>query len=128
MDELIKRSETLSEIHEELANQGTMYNQDKLIEIVDDVVNLIGVIDEDDVEEKLKCAHQLLEDKWGVEFPVVEEEKIPVTLATIKAICGWSRYCEVTGANEWMLNEHHVEDTEIFHVKKSHAIELGLAR
>jgi hypothetical protein len=56
----------------------------------------------------------------------INEETIPVTLATIKRKCGWVKFCEVTGSNEWMLNEHLVDDDEIFHVKVSHAEKLNL--
>lgn len=55
-----------------------------------------------------------------------EEETIPITLASILAICGWSEYCDITGGNHYMLNEYSVEDSEIFYVKKSHAKQLNL--
>lgn len=55
---------------------------------------------------------------------VEEEETIPITLNT----CGWSEYCDVTGGNHYMLKEWNVEDTEIFHVKKSHAKQLGFIK
>ena len=58
----------------------------------------------------------------------VEEETIPITLGLIKNTCGWSEYCDVTGGNHYMLKEWNVEDTEIFHVKKSHAKQLGFIK
>jgi hypothetical protein len=57
-----------------------------------------------------------------------EEKLIPITLGMIHATCGWSRYCDVTGGNHYMLNEWSVEDTEIFKTKESHAIELGFIK
>jgi hypothetical protein len=59
---------------------------------------------------------------------VEEEETIPITLGLIKNTCGWSEYCDVTGGNHYMLKEWNVEDTEIFHVKKSHAKQLGFIK
>lgn len=56
----------------------------------------------------------------------VDEEIIPVTLFTIKNVCGFSEFADVTGTNPYMLNEFNVSDSEIFYVKKSHAIKLGL--
>jgi hypothetical protein len=55
-----------------------------------------------------------------------EESTIPITLGHIKATCGWTDYCNVTGSNHYMLKEWDVEDREIFDVKESHAKELGL--
>ena len=57
---------------------------------------------------------------------IPEEKEIPITLGHIKASCGWSRYCDITGKNHYMLNEWSVEDTEIFRTKESHAKELNL--
>lgn len=56
----------------------------------------------------------------------IVEETIPVTLFTIKKVCGWSEYCDVTGENHYMLNEFSVPNSEIFNVKLSHAKKLGL--
>jgi len=64
--------------------------------------------------------------KFTIDVEEEKEETVPVTLSTIKRKCGWNRYCDVTGGNHYMLNEHSVEDTEIFQVKVSHANELGL--
>lgn len=58
----------------------------------------------------------------------VEEETIPVTIATIKNTCGWSRYCDVTGKNHYMLKEWDVSGREIQDVKLSHAKDLGLCQ
>ncbi len=55
-----------------------------------------------------------------------KEEEVPVTLATIKNTCGWKKYCDITGANHYMLNEWDVSDREILNVKLSHAKLLGL--
>lgn len=55
-----------------------------------------------------------------------EEEEVPITLYTIKNTCGWSKFCDITGANHYMLKEWTVPDKEIFYVKKSHAEKLNL--
>jgi len=55
-----------------------------------------------------------------------EEETIPITIATIKSTCGWSKYCDVTGSNHYMLNEFSVSEREIRDVKISQARLLGL--
>lgn len=55
-----------------------------------------------------------------------DEKTIPVTLATIKATCSWSKFCDVTGGNHYALNEFTISDSEIFDVKESHANELNL--
>src|SRR5574343_1092677 len=67
---------------------------------------------------------EFIQDKFSKKE--IEEETIPVTLFTIKKVCGWSEYCDVTGGNRYMLNEHSVPNSEIFHVKLSHAKKLGL--
>jgi len=59
---------------------------------------------------------------------LVTEPTIPVTLATIKLTCGWSKFCDVTGSNHYMLKEFQVEDSKVFYVKEFHAKKLGLAR
>jgi hypothetical protein len=56
----------------------------------------------------------------------VEEDTIPITLGHIRNTCGWSRYCDITGSNHYMLKEFSVSDREIFDVKKSDAEKLGL--
>jgi hypothetical protein len=55
-----------------------------------------------------------------------EEKTVPITLAIIKAICGWSKFCDVTGGNHYALKEFGISDREIFDVKESHAKELNL--
>ena len=57
-----------------------------------------------------------------------EEKEIPITLGMIRASCGWSRYCDVTGGNHYMLNEWSVNDNEIFRTKESHARKLGFIK
>lgn len=63
-----------------------------------------------------------------VELVEVQEKTIPVSLGMIKEICGWTKYCDVTGANHYMLKEYTVSDRELFDVKRSHAKELGLIK
>lgn len=68
---------------------------------------------------------------WNIpKVNIIEEVEatIPVTLATIKNTCGWSDFCDVTGANHYALKEWTIEDSEIFNVKISHAKELKLIR
>lgn len=68
------------------------------------------------------------EDEYISEFlkpKPITEQTIPITLGFIKRKCGWSEYCEVTGANEWMLREWSVQDNVIFNVKITHAEKLG---
>lgn len=62
------------------------------------------------------------------EFNIIDEKTLPITLGMIKATCGWSKFCDVTDSNHYMLNEFSVSDNEIFHVKYSHAKELGLIK
>ena len=83
----------------------------------------------DELQNKgLKVVEIPIED-IPVHIPIEEIQKtIPVTLATIKATCGWSEYCDVTGSNHYMLNEFSVDDTEIFYVKESHAKQLNLMK
>lgn len=54
------------------------------------------------------------------------EETIPVTLALIKKVCGWSEFCDVTGGNHYALKEFSISDREVFDVKISHAKKLCL--
>lgn len=58
----------------------------------------------------------------------VEEVTIPITYGLIKNTCGWGRYCDVTNGNHWAANEFSIDDNEIFHVKLSHAKELGFVK
>ena len=86
----------------------------------------------------LEVKGELERDSWREELdsfifsyinPVeVKEETIPITLASIRNTCGWSKYCDVTGGNHYMLNESSVEDYEIFHVKISDAKKLNLIK
>jgi hypothetical protein len=73
---------------------------------------------------------ELDEDEYidSIKPKMIIEKEIPITLGMIKATCGWYRYCEITGSNEWMLREWSVEDSEIFYTKKSHAVKLGLIK
>ena len=59
---------------------------------------------------------------------IIEEKTIPVTLGFIRATCGWSKYCDITEGNHYMLNEWSVEDTEVFHITRSQAQTLGIIK
>lgn len=69
---------------------------------------------------------KLINKELNIEEP--KEERIPITIATIKATCGWSEYCETTGANPYMIKEFSMGDHEVLNPKKSHAIKLGLIK
>jgi len=52
--------------------------------------------------------------------PKVEEEIVPITYGTIKNTCGWSKWCDVTNGNHYVINEwgEYPIDT-IFYCTKS---------
>jgi hypothetical protein len=87
-------------------------------------------------DDPLDCFVAWLEEKFpnGViidpnyEEVKEEEKEIPITLGMIRASCGWSRYCDVTGGNHYMLKEWSVDDNEIFRTKESHARKLGFIK
>lgn len=60
----------------------------------------------------------------NLESAEVKEDTIPVTYGFIKATCGWSAYCDVTGDNHYAVKEFGIRDNEIFDVKLSHAKQL----
>jgi hypothetical protein len=48
-----------------------------------------------------------------------QQEKIPITYGQIKAVCGWSKFCDVTGSNPYAINEGwNPSDTEIIAITK----------
>ncbi len=53
-----------------------------------------------------------------------QESVYTIPLVVINKVCGWEKFCEVTGTNEWCINEGYECDS--FDVKESHAKELGL--
>jgi hypothetical protein len=57
-----------------------------------------------------------------------DERKYPVTYSTIKNLCGWMEFCNVTGVNEWAVNEGRVDESSFFYVKETHARQLGLIK
>ena len=58
----------------------------------------------------------------------IEHKTLSFPLWYIKATCGWSSYCDVTGANHYMLSEWSVDDTETFSVGISDCVKLGLIK
>lgn len=60
-------------------------------------------------------------------FDAQEEEKdIPVTYYQIRTTCGWSKWCDITGSNNYALNEgYEPKDSEIFYITKSQAKKLN---
>lgn len=71
--------------------------------------------------------NEYVEDFFNKDKINEEDEKYTkITLGMIKATCGWSKFCDVTGGNHYMLNEWTVDDDELFEVKYKHLKELGL--
>lgn len=70
-------------------------------------------LDEDEYIESLK--------------PQLKEEKeIPITYGLIKATCGWSRFCDITGGNHYAVNEFgDYEANEVFYITESQAKQLN---
>lgn len=57
------------------------------------------------------------------------EDTIPISYALIKRTVGWSAFCDVTGSNHYAVNEWgDYPDNELFHIKESHAKELGFIK
>lgn len=58
---------------------------------------------------------------------LIDNEIIPITFGLIKAKCGWSEFCDVTGGNHYAINEGwNPSDRDIIDVKMVHAKKLGL--
>lgn len=38
----------------------------------------------------------------------------------------WLNYCELTGTNEWSINEGLIDSDEVLNLSEQHAIQLGL--
>lgn len=70
-------------------------------------------LDEDDYIESLKPQPK-------------EEKEIPITYGLIKATCGWSEFCDVTGGNHYAINEWgDFEDREVSYITESQAKQLN---
>ncbi len=55
-----------------------------------------------------------------------EEDTIPITYGLIKATCGWSSFCDITGNNHYAINGWgDYPSNEVFYVKEGHAKELN---
>ena len=66
-------------------------------------------------------------ESWSEKVVIEEkEEDLPFMLWFIKEKCGWSRWCDVTGSNHYMLNEYTIDDTDVFYCTRSQAETLGL--
>lgn len=127
LEQLLSKEEELERLKAQKS-----FTEDEVKEIVNDVLVHISCecrLSEYEVSELKSELETSLSSKWCIEYESTQpEETIPVTLATIEATCGWYEFATLTGENEWMLREHHVEPHEIFHVKKSDAIKLRLIR
>lgn len=95
----------------ELSNNWTEYDSDVEVpsypfeKSFDDLLN--------DVEEWIEEFATTIDD--------IEAQKtaIPVTYGMIKATCGWSRFCDVTGFNHYSINEWgDYKENEIFSIPK----------
>lgn len=58
--------------------------------------------------------------------PPEPDPLMSVPLWLIKEKCGWGRWCEVVGGNEWMLNEYLVAPNQTFDATKSQLSKLGI--
>lgn len=57
--------------------------------------------------------------------PPEPERLLSVPLWQIKLKCGWIRWCEVVGGDEWMLSEYPIDENDIFHATESQLYKLG---
>jgi hypothetical protein len=71
---------------------------------------------------------EILDDflKFGFAEEKEEEKTIPITYGLIKATCGWSKWCDVTGGNHYTINEWgDYPLNEVFYITESEAKELN---
>lgn len=55
-----------------------------------------------------------------------EEKTIPITYGLIKATCGWSKWCDVTGGNHYAISGWgDFKDREVFYITESQAKQLN---
>lgn len=58
--------------------------------------------------------------------PQIKEKTIPITYGLIRATCGWSKWCDVTGGNHYAINEWgEFEPGETFYITESQAKQLN---
>lgn len=70
-------------------------------------------LDEDEYIESLKQEPQ-------------EEKTIPITYGLIKATCGWSKWCDITGGNHYAINEWgDYPANEVFYITEAQAKKLN---
>ena len=65
-------------------------------------------------------------ESWKRKDDEVEEVKLSFPLWLIREKCGWSKWCDVTGNNHYMLNEYSVHNDTTFYCTRSQAEKLGL--
>lgn len=58
--------------------------------------------------------------------PIIKQRTYSVPLWKIKKECGWGKFCDVTGVNEWSIREGLVSDDSDFTISESQGEELGL--
>lgn len=109
-------------------NEKKLSKEDICYAILDYQFYNISLMEKEEIEEWVeKWFEDYFEKKAKkLEEQKREEEEIPFTLGSIKAICGWGKFCDVTGGNHYMLKEFTVEGIEVFYVKRKHAKQLGL--
>lgn len=95
----------------------------------EDLRKLVDLIDESyrGVTRDNTNGSEILEDFLlnGFAEEKVEEKEIPITYGLIKATCGWSRFCDVTGGNHYAINEFgDYEANEVFYITESQAKQL----
>lgn len=96
----------------------------------EDLRKLVDLIDESyrGVTRDNTNGSEILEDFLlnGFAEEKVEEKEIPITYGFIKATCGWSRFCDVTGGNHYAINEWgDFQDREVFYITESQAKQLN---
>ncbi len=101
-------------------------------EVVDAVVNGIFIrgIELEDYRREVAGVYKALCELFSVEPNYsqikIEERNFHVPLWVIRKKCGWEKFCDVTGTNEWSLNEGLADDDTIFTVTESQGEKLGL--
>ncbi len=102
------------------------YNQ--LPSIIELLGELLPIIEDHEESRVLREKLEVIVDEinYAPEIKNKEEKTIPITLWQIKATCGWSKYCDITGGNHYALKEWSVSDSEVYNVKESHAKQLGI--
>lgn len=102
--------------------------QQELEKLADEYATSIYGYSNERHSEYLTCKNHCIEfyNKLFSDKENIEEEEIPVTIASIKNTCGWGIFCDITGMNPYALKEFDIKNDKVFYIKLSHAKELGL--